>query len=86
MGRLTVRVLGSAAGGGFPQWNCRRPVCALAWARDARVRPRTQSGITVSCPYRKSAPHVLMVESTKHRPHFDTPLALNGPSNGRMLP
>jgi hypothetical protein len=36
--------------------------------------------------YRKSAPHVLMVESTKHRPHFDTPLALNGPSNGRMLP
>jgi pyrroloquinoline quinone biosynthesis protein B len=48
MGRLTVRVLGSAAGGGFPQWNCRCPVCALAWMGDARVRPRTQAGIAVS--------------------------------------
>jgi pyrroloquinoline quinone biosynthesis protein B len=48
MGRLTVRVLGSAAGGGFPQWNCRCPICALAWAGDARVRARTQAGIAVS--------------------------------------
>lgn len=48
MGRLTVRILGSAAGGGFPQWNCRCPVCALAWAGDARVKPRTQAGIAVS--------------------------------------
>jgi len=48
MGRLTVRVLGSAAGGGFPQWNCRCPVCALAWAGDARVKPRTQAGIAIS--------------------------------------
>ena len=48
MGRLTVRVLGSAAGGGFPQWNCQCPVCALAWAGDARVKPRTQAGIAIS--------------------------------------
>lgn len=48
MGRLTVIVLGSAAGGAFPQWNCRCPVCALAWAGDSRVRPRTQAGIAVS--------------------------------------
>ena len=48
MGRLTVIVLGSAAGGAFPQWNCRCPVCALAWAGDKRVRPRTQAGIAVS--------------------------------------
>jgi hypothetical protein len=33
-----------------------------------------------ACPYRKLDPHVLMVESTEHRPSFDTPLALNGPS------
>src|SRR3974390_2511645 len=39
-----------------------------------------------ACPYRKSNPHVLMVESTKHRPSFDTPVALNGPSIGRILP
>jgi pyrroloquinoline quinone biosynthesis protein B len=48
MGRLTAIVLGSAAGGAFPQWNCRCPVCALAWAGDARVRPRTQTSIAIS--------------------------------------
>lgn len=48
MGRLTAIVLGSAAGGAFPQWNCRCPVCQLAWAGDPRVKPRTQAGIAVS--------------------------------------
>jgi pyrroloquinoline quinone biosynthesis protein B len=48
MGRLTAIVLGSAAGGAFPQWNCRCPVCALAWAGDSRVRARTQASIAVS--------------------------------------
>jgi pyrroloquinoline quinone biosynthesis protein B len=48
MGRLTAIVLGAAAGGGFPQWNCRCPVCALAWAGDARVKPRTQASLAVS--------------------------------------
>ncbi|MGY2048545.1 pyrroloquinoline quinone biosynthesis protein PqqB [Methylobacterium sp. JK268] len=41
-------ILGSAAGGGVPQWNCRCPNCAMAWAGDARVRPRTQSSLAVS--------------------------------------
>ena len=45
---LTAIVLGSAAGGGFPQWNCRCEVCRLAWAGDARVRPRTQTSLAVS--------------------------------------
>src|SRR6267154_1827307 len=48
MGRLTAIVLGSAAGGGFPQWNCRCPVCSLAWAHDTRVRPRTQASLAVT--------------------------------------
>jgi pyrroloquinoline quinone biosynthesis protein B len=48
MSRLTAIVLGSAAGGGFPQWNCRCPVCQLAWAGDQRVRPRTQASLAVS--------------------------------------
>jgi pyrroloquinoline quinone biosynthesis protein B len=48
MGRLTAIVLGSAAGGAFPQWNCRCPVCALAWAGDPRVKSRTQAGLAVS--------------------------------------
>ena len=41
-------VLGSAAGGGFPQWNCRCSVCRLAWAGDPRVRARTQASLAVS--------------------------------------
>src|SRR5579859_5604219 len=48
MGRLTAIVLGAAAGGGFPQWNCRCPVCRLAWAGDARVQSRLQASLAVS--------------------------------------
>jgi pyrroloquinoline quinone biosynthesis protein B len=48
MGRLTAIVLGAAAGGGFPQWNCRCPVCRLAWEGDARVQWRLQASLAVS--------------------------------------
>src|SRR4029077_2116352 len=48
MGRLTAIVLGAAGGGGFPQWNCRCPMCRLAWASDTRVKPRTQASLAVS--------------------------------------
>ena len=48
MATLITIVLGSAAGGGFPQWNCRCPACDLAWARDPRVSLRTQTGLAVS--------------------------------------
>jgi pyrroloquinoline quinone biosynthesis protein B len=46
--RLTAIVLGAAAGGGYPQWNCRCPVCRLAWDGDQRVTPRTQASLAVS--------------------------------------
>ena len=45
---MHVVILGSAAGGGVPQWNCRCSICSLAWAGDPRVKPRTQSSIAVS--------------------------------------
>ncbi len=45
---LTAFVLGAAAGGGFPQWNCNCDVCRLAWAGDPRVKPRTQASIAVT--------------------------------------
>jgi pyrroloquinoline quinone biosynthesis protein B len=48
MGRLTAIVLGTAGGGGFPQWNCRCPVCQLAWAGDTRVKSRTQASLAIS--------------------------------------
>jgi pyrroloquinoline quinone biosynthesis protein B len=52
MGRLTAIVLGAAAGGGFPQWNCRCPICRLAWAGDGRVKPRTQASLAVSADHK----------------------------------
>jgi pyrroloquinoline quinone biosynthesis protein B len=48
MGRLTSIVLGAAAGGGYPQWNCRCPICRLAWEGDGRVKFCTQAGLAVS--------------------------------------
>src|SRR5260221_13970314 len=48
MGRLSAFILGAAAGGGFPQWNCNCDVCRLAWAGDPRVRARTQASLAVS--------------------------------------
>jgi pyrroloquinoline quinone biosynthesis protein B len=45
---LRAIVLGSAAGGGVPQWNCRCRVCELAWTGDPRVKRRTQTSIAVS--------------------------------------
>jgi pyrroloquinoline quinone biosynthesis protein B len=43
---VRVRVLGSAAGGGFPQWNCHCETCEAA--RDGkRARPRTQSSLAI---------------------------------------
>src|ERR1700722_4987110 len=48
MRRLSAFVLGAAAGGGFPQWNCGCEVCRLAWAGDPRVKPRTQASLAVT--------------------------------------
>jgi pyrroloquinoline quinone biosynthesis protein B len=48
MGYLTAIVLGAAAGGGFPQWNCQCDVCRLAWSGDPRVKSRTQASLAVS--------------------------------------
>lgn len=45
---MKVRILGSAAGGGFPQWNCNCRNCA-GWRRGTvKAQARTQSAIAVS--------------------------------------
>src|ERR1700674_3516771 len=62
MGRLSAFVLGSAAGGGVPQWNCSCEVCRLAWAGNPRVKPRTQASIavTTAAPADPRTPFVLI--------------------------
>ncbi len=50
-----------------------------------RQRRHDPARVRYACPYRKSNPHVLMVQSTKHRPHFDAPGTLDVPPNGCIL-
>lgn len=45
---MKLRVLGSSAGGGLPQWNCGCERCVRARAGDAAVPPRMQPSIAVS--------------------------------------
>jgi pyrroloquinoline quinone biosynthesis protein B len=45
---MRIRVLGSAAGGGFPQWNCNCRNCAGLRGGTLRAQARTQSSIAVS--------------------------------------
>jgi pyrroloquinoline quinone biosynthesis protein B len=45
---MQIRVLGSAAGGGFPQWNCGCPNCRGVRAGTIPATPRTQESVAVS--------------------------------------
>lgn len=45
---MQILVLGAAAGGGFPQWNCNCGNCRRARAGDSAALPRTQSSLAVS--------------------------------------
>ncbi len=45
---MKLRVLGSAAGGGFPQWNCNCAMCRGVRDGTLNARPRTQSSIAVT--------------------------------------
>lgn len=45
---MFVHVLGAAAGGGFPQWNCNCRMCTGVRTQSIKATPRTQSSIAVS--------------------------------------
>ncbi|HSA79667.1 MAG TPA: pyrroloquinoline quinone biosynthesis protein PqqB [Geminicoccaceae bacterium] len=45
---MRIIVLGSAAGGGFPQWNCNCANCQRARSGDPAARSRTQCSLAVS--------------------------------------
>ena len=45
---MNLRTLGSAAGGGFPQWNCACPNCRGARGGTIATKPRTQTQVAVS--------------------------------------
>jgi len=45
---MLIKVLGAAAGGGFPQWNCNGRMSARVRRGEAGLKARTQSSLTVS--------------------------------------
>ena len=79
---MRLRVLGSAAGGGLPQWNCACPNCAEARLGSGRVRPRTQDGLAL-----ETAPGVwflINASSDVHRQIRESPEL--EPRAGRATP
>jgi pyrroloquinoline quinone biosynthesis protein B len=50
---VQVILLGTAAGGGFPQWNCWCPTCRVARREPDRARHRSQSSAAVSADGRR---------------------------------
>jgi pyrroloquinoline quinone biosynthesis protein B len=81
-GRVRVRVLGSAAGGGFPQWNCSCPGCTAA--RDGSATPRTQSSVAVTAGG-AGAPWFLVNASPDVRQQLTACPGLH-PTEGRATP
>ncbi|MGH8933799.1 MAG: pyrroloquinoline quinone biosynthesis protein PqqB, partial [Egibacteraceae bacterium] len=45
---MLIRILGTAAGGGLPQWNCACQLCEAARCGGAEVPPRTQDCLAIS--------------------------------------
>jgi pyrroloquinoline quinone biosynthesis protein B len=43
---MRIRVLGAAAGGGYPQWNCRCDSCARAWRGEAPAQTQASLAVT----------------------------------------
>ena len=83
---MWVRVLGSAAGGGFPQWNCACPPCSAVRDGSRPARPRTQSSIAVSPDYRR---WFLLNASPDIHAQIESFPALHpssGPHGGRVVP
>jgi pyrroloquinoline quinone biosynthesis protein B len=77
-----LRVLGSAAGGGFPQWNCTCPPCRAVRDGSRPARSRTQSSIAVSPDYRR---WFLFNASPDVRAQIESFPALH-PRPGRVVP
>jgi pyrroloquinoline quinone biosynthesis protein B len=79
---MRLRILGSSAGGGVPQWNCGCPGCAEARRPGGRVRPRTQDGIALEVA--SGVWFLVNASPDIHRQIQDTPALW--PKEGRATP
>jgi pyrroloquinoline quinone biosynthesis protein B len=79
--RMFVRILGSGAGGGFPQWNCSCHNCAAVRVGTPGFRARTQSSLAVS---RDGANWLLLNASPDVRQQIAEATALSPRGDGGM--
>lgn len=78
---MRIRVLGSSAGGGFPQWNCHCRNCSAVRAGKPGFRARTQSSLAVS---RDGNAWVLLNASPDLRQQINDAPALSGNGGGAL--
>ncbi|MFP8915180.1 hypothetical protein ACLI4A_34525, partial [Pseudomonas aeruginosa] len=67
---MHIRILGSAAGGGFPQWNCNCRNCRGVRDGSVAAQPRTQSSIALSYDGERSILCNASPDSTPQIPPF----------------
>lgn len=81
---MRLKVLGSAAGGGFPQWNCNCANCRGFRAGTLRVPPRLQSSLAVSGD---GSSWLLVNASPDVRAQIEAflPLPSDGPARGNPV-
>ncbi|HAT2868764.1 TPA: pyrroloquinoline quinone biosynthesis protein PqqB [Serratia marcescens] len=85
---MQIKVLGSAAGGGFPQWNCNCDNCRGVRSHSINATRRTQSSIAVSddgknwvlCNVSPDICHQLLVS-----PELNNPDVLRGTGIGAIV-
>ena len=76
-------MLGAAAGGGFPQWNCACSNCRRARSGDVAARPRTQCSLAVSADGERWC---LLNASPDLRPQIEATPALQPQQGPRHSP
>lgn len=88
---MHIKVLGSGAGGGLPQWNCNAPNSKDARAGHENVKPRSQSSITISADGRNwvllnASPDIRqqIFDTRQLHPHSDGPVR-NSPIQAVVL-
>jgi len=88
---VKIKILGSAAGGGFPQWNCACRNCSRLRAGRLHAKPRTQTQIAFSPDDRiwfliGASPDLRtqILSTPELAPHADTPG--HTPIGGVFLP
>lgn len=88
---MQIKVLGSGAGGGLPQWNCNAPNSKDAREGHEHVKPRSQSSIAISSNGRdwvllNASPDIRqqIFETRQLHPHKDGPVR-NSPIQAVVL-